>query len=413
MHPFFKSRFQEVLFLGISMLAFIAFYIETDIYTPSFPEMMTYFSTNEETIQMLLSMNFLGLCLSSLFFGPASDAYGRKAMLCVGLSMFMVASLGCSLTESLDWMIFFRFCQGLGCGAIVSAGLAQIFDIYPPDKSSQLASLLNGTVGGMMALAPLIGNWISLHMGWRTNFYLIAFLAALAFFSTLGFTKETLPKEKRSLFSPISILEKYGSLLSNFPFMAHSLIWCLMFSMVIVFIANLSLIFIDYLKVPQEIYGYYQTAIMAAFFMGSMGAAFLIKKLGMIFTKVLGSLLFIGSSLWLALLSYLNSDSPVLLVAAMALASFGSALSMTIYFSYSMSHISENLKGAAMSITQSLRIFLSSSLVWLAAYAFDGSTKPMSILAILCTAICALLYAGLYRMNQHVVVSTTAVEVLA
>lgn len=164
METYFKGRAQEISFIGIILFAFIAFYIETDIYTPSFPQMMSYFSANEESIQMLLSMNFLGLCLSCLFFGPASDAYGRKPILCYGLFVFMLASIGCAFTDSLNWMVLFRFLQGIGCGAIVGAGLTLFFDVYPADKSSKLVAICNGTVGGMMALAPMIGNWISLHM---------------------------------------------------------------------------------------------------------------------------------------------------------------------------------------------------------------------------------------------------------
>ena len=262
----FKNKFQEVSFIGIILLAFIAFYIETDIYTPSFPQMMTYFGANEDTIQMLLSMNFLGLCASCLFFGPASDSFGRKPILCCGLSIFMLGSIGCSFTDSLDWMIFFRFLQGLGCGSITSAGLTLFFDVYPPDKSSRLVSVCNGTIGGMMALAPMIGNWISLHMGWKTNFYLIAFLATLSFFSIWFFIFETLPVEKRTKFSLSKVLNNYLTILKNFPFMAHTIIWSLSFSMVFVFIANLSLIFIDYLQVPKELFGYYQTAIMGSIF---------------------------------------------------------------------------------------------------------------------------------------------------
>lgn len=120
MSAFFKNKTQEVSFIGIILLTFIAFYIETDIYTPSFPQMMSHFGTNEDTIQMLLSMNFLGLCLSCLFLGPASDAYGRKPILCSGLSIFMLGSIGCAVTDSLNWMIAFRFLQGVGCGSITS-----------------------------------------------------------------------------------------------------------------------------------------------------------------------------------------------------------------------------------------------------------------------------------------------------
>jgi DHA1 family bicyclomycin/chloramphenicol resistance-like MFS transporter len=401
MNSFFKSKSQEVLFLVVTLLAFIAFYVETDIYTPSFPQMLDYFKTDADTIQLLLSMNFLGLCISSLFLGPASDAYGRKKILCAGLGVFMLGSLGCAATDSLKLMIFFRLLQGMGCGAIVSAGLAGFFDVYPPDKSARLVSICNGAIGGMMALAPIIGNWISLHMGWRTNFYLIAILATISFVSQLTLTKETLPPEKRTPLSLRSAFKNYWSILINFPFMAHTFIWCLMFSMVIVFIANLSLIFVDYLHVSKEIFGYYQTAIMGTFFAGSMGSAYLIKKIGMVPTKVIGSFVYIGGIVFLAFLTYLGINSPLGLIIAMSLASLGSALAGTIYFSYSMSYIGENLKGSAMSLTQSLRLFLSSGLVWIAASRFDGSTLPMTGLALACITVCGLFYVLLYRRKQH------------
>lgn len=401
MSALFKNKIHEISFIGIILFAFIAFCIETDIYTPSFPQMMSYFGTNEDSIQMLLSMNFLGLCLSCLFFGPASDAYGRKPILCIGLSIFMLGSLGCAITDSLSWMIVFRFLQGVGCGSITSAGLTLFFDVYPSERSSRLVSMCNGTIGGMMALAPMLGNWISLHMGWRMNFYLIAVLATLSCFSVWLFIKETLPTEGRIKFSLPTVLKNYFAILTNFPFMAHTLIWCIAFSMVIVFISNLSLIFIDYLQVPKEIFGYYQTAIMGAFFIGSMGAAYLIKKIGMTSTKVIGSLTYIAGVMLLASLTFLAIASPLLLVIAMSIASLGSALAMTIYFTYSMTYLDSGLKGSSMSLTQSLRLFLTSGLVWIAAKEFDGSTEPMSVLVIVCTAVCILLYAALYARKQH------------
>ncbi len=399
----FKNKWQEFLFLAITLLAFITFYIETDIYTPSFPEMVVYFGTDADTIQKLLSMNFLGLCLSSLFFGPASDAFGRKPVLCTGLFIFMAGSVGCAITESLDWMIHFRFLQGLGCGAIVSAGLATLFDVYSPEKSARLVSVLNGTVGGLMALAPMLGNWISLAYGWRYNFYLIALLATLTFACNIFFTKESLAEDKRTPLRLATVFKNYGCLLANFPFMAHNLIWCLMFSVVIMFIANLSLIFVDYLEVPKTTFGYYQTAIMGGFFVGSMSAAYLIKKIGMVNTKISGSLAFYVGVFALLNLSLFDINNPMLLIIVMTLASLGSALSIMTYFSYAMTHIGENLKGSAMSLTQSLRLFLSSGLVWVAANWFDGTTKPMSLIALFSAIVCAALYFMLFRRKLHVV----------
>jgi MFS transporter, DHA1 family, multidrug resistance protein len=401
MSSFFKTKFQEIVYLGITLLAFIAFYIETDIYTPSFPQMVNYFKTDGDTIQLLLSMNFLGLCISSLFFGPASDAYGRKKILCTGLGIFMLGSLGCAATDSLGLMIFFRFLQGIGCGAIVSAGLAGFFDIYPPERSSRLVSICNGTIGGMMALAPMLGNSISLHLGWRANFYLIAVLAIVTFISYLTLIKETLPPEKRSPLNFSTAFKNYGSILANFPFMAHTILWTLPFSVVMIFISNLSLIFVDYLNVPKELFGYYQAAIMGTFFAGSMSGAYLMKKIGLVGTKVLGNIFYIAGIGVLAIVTFSSIHSPLLLIIAMSSASIGSALSCTIYLSFSMTYIDTSLKGSAMSLTQSLRLLLSSGLVWLAAIQFDGSTVPMTVLALICLGVCAVLYLVLYQRKQH------------
>lgn len=403
MDNFFKNRFQEFIFVAALMVAFVAFNVETDIYTPSFPDMMVYFGTNEDIIQMLLSMNFLGVCISSLFLGPASDAYGRKPVLSTGLGLFVLGSIGCSITNSISWMIFFRLIQGLGCGGLVGAGLASLFDIYTPERSSRLVSLLNGIIGGVMALAPIAGNWINLYYGWRMNFYVIVILAVLSFVSILFFVRETLPTEKRNTLKMNLILKNYAALLVNAPFMAHSLIWCMGFSVVIVFIANLSLILVDHLNVSKELFGYYQGMIMGSFFVGSLFAVYAIKRFGMFTTKVAGSLLYLLGVFGLVCATFLGHTNPLTIVLAMACASFGSSMAMTIYFCYSMPFIAPELKGAAMSLTQSLRLFVSSSAVGVAAAMFDGTTKPVALLALVVSCICCGLYVYLYTRDQHVI----------
>ncbi len=403
MKPFFQSKFQEFLFIAIILMALVAFYIETDIYTPSFPALVDYFATSEDAIQLLLSVNFLGLCISSLFFGPASDAYGRKPILCVGLFIFMISSLGCALTDSFNWMVFCRLLQGLGCGSIVSAGLAMFFDVFKPEKSARLVSICNGTLGGLMALAPILGNWISLKLGWRANFYLIASLATLSFVCYVFYMKETLPHEKRMPLSLRTVLKNYWRLLCNFPFMAHNLIWCVMFSVVLVFIANLSLIFVDYLQVSKEEFGYYQAGIMGAFFLGSISGAHFIKKLGMYNTKMIGNVLFLIGIINLALLSFMGVESPLALIIAMSMTSLGCALAVTISFTYGMSFVDASLNGSAMSLTQSLRLLFSSGMIWIAAHNFDGSTQPMSVLAVGSTVICFVLYVLLHKRKMHVI----------
>src|SRR5438105_4249934 len=96
---------KNIALLGTIVLAFTAFCVETDIYTPSFPDMVTYFSTSESHIQHILTANFIGLFLSTLIFGPLSDAYGRKRLLSSGLVIFAIRSVVCMTVSSIDQLI--------------------------------------------------------------------------------------------------------------------------------------------------------------------------------------------------------------------------------------------------------------------------------------------------------------------
>ena len=100
---------QESRFLLLTITIFIAACLETDIYLPAFPDMMIYYDTTEEMIQRLLGWNFLGICLSGPFYGPISDAIGRRWPTLVALGFFVLGSLLTLFADTFSWMLF---CQG-------------------------------------------------------------------------------------------------------------------------------------------------------------------------------------------------------------------------------------------------------------------------------------------------------------
>src|SRR3990167_2056504 len=104
----------ELRYLFFIIVIFVAACIETDIYLPAFPDMMTFFSATEGSIQSLLSWNFVGICISGPFYGPLSDAFGRKTPLLIALGMFFAGSLITLFAYNLDQMLWGRILQGLG-----------------------------------------------------------------------------------------------------------------------------------------------------------------------------------------------------------------------------------------------------------------------------------------------------------
>ena len=128
----------EKSFRILMILIFLAAAIETDIYLPAFPDMMEAFRTSEIMIQRILSFNFLGICIASLFYGPASDAFGRRKILNFGYILFILGSFGCIFAGNIEWLIFWRFIQGLGSAACFIVGTAVIFDFYQAEKATKV-----------------------------------------------------------------------------------------------------------------------------------------------------------------------------------------------------------------------------------------------------------------------------------
>ena len=86
-------------------------------------------SSNSDS-QLLITMIFLGLGLGQLVAGPLSDSFGRKPMVYVGFSIFVLASIVCVYSTSLEMMIFGRILQGIGLSAPRTLSIAMVRDSY-------------------------------------------------------------------------------------------------------------------------------------------------------------------------------------------------------------------------------------------------------------------------------------------
>src|SRR5688500_8316131 len=106
-----RKKFFTILILG--MLSAIGPF-SIDMYLPSFPAIAADLHTTVAKIGLSLSSFFIGISAGQLLYGPLLDRYGRKRPLYIGISGYLLASIGCVLSTSVDALIILRLLQALG-----------------------------------------------------------------------------------------------------------------------------------------------------------------------------------------------------------------------------------------------------------------------------------------------------------
>ncbi len=161
----------EIFLLG-SLTAFGA--ITIDLYLPTLPSIGHAFAASPATVQLTLSTFFIGMAIGQLFYGPASDRFGRRPAILFGCAVYVVASLACALAPSIHWLVAGRFVQALGCCAGMVVARAVVRDRYDHADSARIFSLLVLVLAVAPMVAPTVGGWLALAFSWRAIFLVLA-----------------------------------------------------------------------------------------------------------------------------------------------------------------------------------------------------------------------------------------------
>ncbi len=376
----------------IVVVVFIAVCIETDIYIPSLPNMLTYFHTTESMLSWVLSINFFGMCIASAIIGPLSDHYGRKPVLKYGFFMFALSSLGCYFSTTIEMLLAFRFLQGISASTGFVVGQSIIFDIYTAEEAGKIFGNLNSLVTFVMAGAPVIGGIINRYYGFHANFLLIAISASIGFVGILLIpeTNKTIQKK----FNLIGVFKSYKAIITNQVAMINVMILWLLYATYMIYVAYLSLMFVEHLKMDPKIYDYYQGIILLVFAFFSWFASKIIDYFGFQKTFKIGLFLGIIGICGLFITGQLWPGSYNVLTLFMSLFAAGFALSCIKFYTNYMSYFGE-ATGAAAAFGNILRFLLSSIFISITGYFFTGPvtaiTNMMFLLLLFCMGLLTLL----------------------
>jgi DHA1 family bicyclomycin/chloramphenicol resistance-like MFS transporter len=239
-----------------------------DMYLPAFPEIAAALHTSTARMSLSVSSYFAGLAAGQLFYGPMLDRFGRKRPLYAGLILFIVASLLCLRSRTLEWLIAMRFLQALGGCAAQVASMAMVRDFFPVKETARIISLLILILGVSPLLAPTVGGFASTHLGWQWVFILLALFAILNLVVVFWYLPEGHEPDRNISLHPLPILRNFASVLKEPQFTTYALSGAFAFSGLLVYVAGSPIIFMEVFRVDPNTFG----AIFAGLSVGFIGS---------------------------------------------------------------------------------------------------------------------------------------------
>lgn len=373
----------------------------TDMYVPNLTNIMSDFGVDEGAAQLTISINLVGLALSSLFYGPLSNCIGRKKVILFGLTVFTAASLSCALSTSYAILLISRLTQGLGGGAAVVVGLASIRDVYKGTECVKVMAMISMVIAISPGLAPLIGGYIGSAWGWSSIFMLLSGAGLISILCVKHRLTETLEIEKREHFNAKYILSSYAKAFGVRLFMGYNLIQALVFAELWIVMGNLPVIFIQELGVQQTHYGIYWIGLVVAYVLGVIYLQKNVEKMGLEQSIKMGILLKIISIIPVSIIATLNIQSPMIILLALAPGAFGIALIISSGITLAMDHISSNI-GTASALIGAFQLLIASLGLGIAGNFYNGNLVPLSVASIIWLILTIGLMGYISKMKNAV-----------
>jgi DHA1 family bicyclomycin/chloramphenicol resistance-like MFS transporter len=350
-----------------------------DMYTPGFAAIGRDLHADVGTVQFSMTAYFLAVAGGQVFYGPLSDAIGRRRPIFLGLALFAVGSIWAALAPSIGSLIAARVFQGLGAAATAVIPLAVIRDEHSGPDAARLMSLAMLSLSVSPVLAPTLGGVLVQFVSWRVIFGVLTMIALAAAVMVARLLPETLPPARRTRTGPLGLLLTYGKLVADRRFSIPLLIAACAQSVLLVFIAGAPFVFVTLHGVKPAVFG----AIFAVHAMALIGIsqfnAALMRRFGVVRLVGAASLCaaLAGVALVVLVLGGVGSLWPFMALTLLMFTCLGLILAPA--FLEALEPFGA-IAGAAAAIGVALELCFSSFVTFLLSLSGDGTARPMVVL---------------------------------
>ena len=372
--------FREFVAMAAALMATQAIAVDTML--PALPTIAAALGLrNENHSQWIVTAYLVGVGCGQLFWGLFSDRYGRRPVLLIGLSVYVVAAVLTGLSASFVTLLAWRFAHGLAAASVV-VSRSVIRDLYSGRYMARVMSLTFIVFLTVPVLAPSLGQLILWLAPWRYVFLIFGVFAAAVFLWVLLRLPETLHPEYRLTLTSDHIVHAAGLVLGNRTSLWYTLAMTVMFGSILAYVGMVQQIFEDVFHRPglmPTIFALCASSMGVTAFLNSR----IVERLGMRIISHLGLLVFItitGAHVLIAALGLESLWTFVILQSA-TMACIG--LTASNFGAMAMEPVG-SVAGIGASLQGFISTFGGAVVGALIGRRFNGATLPLAAGAFVC-----------------------------
>lgn len=179
------------MILFATILASGMAFLDGTVVNIALPAMQKSLDATLSGMQWVINSYALMLAALILVSGSLGDSFGRKKIFLYGIFTFMLFSFLCSISQTIEQLIFFRTLQGIGAAMMIPGSLSIISTSFVEHVRGKAIGLWSGLSGGVIVLGPFLGGWLVETFGWPSIFLLNLPLGIIALLLTLKFIPES------------------------------------------------------------------------------------------------------------------------------------------------------------------------------------------------------------------------------
>jgi DHA1 family bicyclomycin/chloramphenicol resistance-like MFS transporter len=391
-----KQYITTVLILGtLSTISPFAI----DMYLPGFPAIATDLNTSISQIQLSLTSYLIGISVGQLLYGPLLDRYGRKNPLYLGLVIYLLASLGCAVANSVENLIALRFLQAIGGCVGMVAAQALVRDLFPINKTAQVFSLLTLVIAVSPMIAPTVGGYVTASFGWHYVFIILAIITAIIIVGVFFVLPQGKPPDPSLSLRPRAVLGNFLTVIKQPQFFIYALVGGIGAAAPFAYIAGSPDVFMNIYKVSEQEYGWI-FAILAFAMIGSTQLNHILLKKYKSEQIILVTLLYqTATGLLLVLGTWLGWYGQYSLIALMFIFLTGQGLVNPNASALSLAPFTRHA-GSAAALMGSLRMGMGGLISAAVSFLHNNTALPMVGMMALC-AITGLLILIVSRKRAY------------